>query len=130
MHTPDQTARLSTAARDKARFAGMAIGALVMAILLVVWWLLTDVTGAVKPLFFPSPSEVGQAFGQVWTSLGSDALATLLRVLGSWALGSIAGVVVGLLMVRSRVTFYALTPIIEALRPIPPIALIPFVILW
>lgn len=51
-------------------------------------------------------------------------------MLFSWAIGSTLGVAVGLAMVRSRIVFYALTPLIEALRPVPPVALIPFVILW
>jgi ABC-type nitrate/sulfonate/bicarbonate transport system permease component len=130
MDTTDQTAGLVAASRDRTKAAGVTIGASVIAVLLIVWWVITDLTGLVKPLYFPAPSEVAAALGQVWSSLWSDGVATLLRVLGSWALGSAIGVLVGLLMVRSRLLFYALTPIIEALRPVPPIALIPFVILW
>ncbi|GAB3440455.1 taurine ABC transporter permease TauC [Phycicoccus ginsengisoli] len=116
--------------RDRTKATGLGIGAVVIMMILVVWWLLTDATRTIKPLFFPAPSEVLQALSQVWTTLWLDAVATLARVLGSWALGSALGVLVGLVMVRSRLLFYALTPVIEALRPVPPIALIPFVILW
>ena len=109
---------------------GPAIGAGVVVVVLVLWWLLTDATGTVPPLFFPGPADVYELFRRVWTSLWSDAIATLVRVLFSWAIGSTLGVAVGLAMVRSRIVFYALTPLIEALRPVPPVALIPFVILW
>ncbi len=124
------SAPLTANRKDRVRLAGIAIGTAVIVILLITWWLLTDATHAIKPLFFPAPSEALAAFRSVWTSLWSDALATLVRVLGSWIAGSAIGVAVGLMMVRSKLLFYALTPLIEALRPVPPIALIPFVILW
>nr|WP_255411823.1 ABC transporter permease [Cryobacterium sp. M91] len=53
-----------------------------------------------------------------------------MRVIVSWAAGSILGILTGLAMARSQVLRFALTPLIEALRPVPPVALIPFVILW
>ena len=33
-------------------------------------------------------------------------------------------------MVRSTTAYYLLVPLVEGLRPIPPVALIPFIILW
>jgi ABC-type nitrate/sulfonate/bicarbonate transport system permease component len=112
------------------RALGPGIGAGTVVAVLILWWLLTDATGAVAPLYFPSPTEVVGSLRQIWTRLWSDAAATLVRVLLSWGIGSALGIVVGLAMVRSRTLFYALTPLIEALRPVPPVALIPFVILW
>lgn len=118
------------AGSDRARTAGLWIGGGVILASLVAWWLLTDVTGTIPPLYFPAPSEVVSSLTRVLSSLWSDAAATLLRVVISWLVGSSIGVVIGLAMVRSRVLFFALTPVIEGLRPVPPIALIPFVILW
>ncbi|WP_157984025.1 ABC transporter permease [Nesterenkonia muleiensis] len=48
----------------------------------------------------------------------------------SWVGGSTLGVAVGLMMARTWWVMAALNPLIEAIRPIPPVALIPFVILW
>lgn len=96
----------------------------------VVWWLLTSGLGIVASLRFPSPQEVWRAVDTLRGQLVRDAVATLTRVLASWALGSALGVLVGLVMVRSRKLFYALSPVIEGLRPVPPVALIPFVIVW
>lgn len=109
---------------------GLAIGVSGVASVLIAWWLLTDVGHAIAPLYFPAPSEVVDSLSTLSTTLLSDAFATLMRVVVSWLLGSSLGVTVGLLMVRSRTLFFALTPLIEALRPVPPVALIPFVILW
>jgi ABC-type nitrate/sulfonate/bicarbonate transport system permease component len=99
-------------------------------VIVVLWWLVTSGTGIVKPLFFPSPEEVIQSLGSLQFHLVQDAFATLVRVIVSWAIGSALGVVVGLLMVRSRLAYYVLTPVVEGLRPVPPVALIPFMILW
>jgi ABC-type nitrate/sulfonate/bicarbonate transport system permease component len=64
------------------------------------------------------------------TQLLHDAWSTFARVLVSWVIGSLLGIAVGLAMVRSRIVHAAVAPLVEALRPVPPIALIPFVILW
>lgn len=101
-----------------------------LVVVLFVWWLLTTGLQIVPGLYFPRPSEVISSAATLGDVVIRDALATLLRVVVSWIVGSTLGVVVGLLMVRSKLAFYSLTPLIEGLRPIPPVALIPFVILW
>lgn len=101
-----------------------------LVVITVVWWLLTSGLRIVKPLYFPSPEEVVTSFATLQASLILDASATLIRVTVSWLMGSALGIIVGLAMVRSRLIYFVLTPIVEGLRPVPPIALIPFVILW
>ncbi|MDQ3691012.1 MAG: ABC transporter permease [Chloroflexota bacterium] len=95
-----------------------------------IWWLLTSGLSIVKPLYFPAPVEVINSLIRLGPSLLADGMATLMRVVVSWMLGSALGVLAGLVMVRSRIAYFILTPIVEALRPVPPVALIPFVILW
>lgn len=109
-------------------WALVSVGTLVIVTLL--WWLLTSGLRIVRPLYFPSPEEVVGSLTTLGPTLLGDAVATLVRVLVSWSIGSALGVIVGLLMVRSRTAYHIMTPLVEALRPVPPIALIPFVILW
>jgi taurine transport system permease protein len=97
---------------------------------LILWWVLTSGLNVLKPLTFPSPEEVWTAVTDLRGQLLDDALATLERVLVSWVGGAALGVLVGLAMVRSAIARHILTPLIEALRPVPPVALIPFVIVW
>lgn len=108
----------------------IVVGSIAIAVVLLLWWLLTSITGIVAPLYFPSPESAIDAFVALNWQLGIDAIATFRRVLLSWALGSSIGVLVGLAMSRSALLRYALAPLIEAVRPVPPIALIPFIILW
>lgn len=126
MPAPDD----SPANAGKRRNFGPLLSVLSIVVLLVLWWVVTTGTGTVRELYFPSPESLWTAVTTLNTQLVNDALATLMRVLVSWIGGSALGVVVGLLMARSRWFFYVVNPIIEAVRPVPPVALIPFVILW
>lgn len=99
-------------------------------VFIIAWFLLTTTWKLIPSLKFPSPNDVFSTFIQVRTTIFQHSYITLLRVLVSFALGSLIGVVVGLIMTRFQVIFGLLNPIIEAFRPIPPIALIPFFILW
>lgn len=101
-----------------------------MVFCLVLWWLLTSGTGIVSPLYFPSPFQVVERLGKLWPTLTLDSAMTFVRVVVSWLIGSFLGVAAGLLMARSYAARHLLQPIIEALRPVPPVALVPFVILW
>lgn len=111
-----------------AAWAALSLGT--VAVIVVAWWLLTTGLGIVKPLYFPAPEEVVERAGVLNTTLLTDAIATFVRVLVSWSVGSALGVVVGLLMARSKAVFHVISPVIEGLRPVPPVALVPFVILW
>lgn len=109
---------------------GPLLSVVVVVTLLLLWWILTTGTETIGQLYFPSPESVWLAVTTLNTQLVVDAWATLVRVLISWVGGSILGVGVGLVMARTRWVFYVLNPVIEAVRPVPPVALIPFVILW
>lgn len=107
-----------------------ALGFLSLALVLIAWYVLTDVTGEISSLYLPSPTDVWDTLVQVRSTILGHSLVTLKRVLISFSAGSLLGVAVGLIMSRFRIVFALLEPIIEALRPVPPIALIPFFILW
>lgn len=133
MGQPDARTPRTNDDQGESRSSGLAwalvsVGTLVA--VTILWWLLTSGLRLVKPLYFPSPEEVVSSLTTLGPTLLEDAIATLVRVLVSWSIGSAFGVIVGLLMVRSRAVYHIMTPLVEALRPVPPIALIPFVILW
>ena len=113
---------------EQLRWVGVSL--LTLVVLFFVWWLLTSGTKLVKPLYFPAPSSVWETFLLMHQRIWSHALATLIRVVVSWMIGSVLGIIVGLLMVRSRFIRSILSPVIEGLRPVPPVALIPLVIVW
>ena len=59
-----------------------------------------------------------------------DALTSLRRILIGFAGGTVIGVALGAGMSASRVVRHAIDPVIEVLRPLPPLAFIPLFIIW
>ena len=112
----------------------MAVGALLA--VLLIWHLLTAVTGVIAPTRFPRPSEVGLAWQQIALDgysngrLHQHVLTSVLLVTMGFAVASSIGVVLGLAMGASRTVEALVNPVFLLLRPIPPLAWIPLAIVW
>jgi NitT/TauT family transport system permease protein len=59
-----------------------------------------------------------------------DTLGSMYRVVVGFAIGAGLALPLGLLMGSSRLMYAWLNPLMQVLRPIPPIAYIPLAILW
>ena len=79
----------------------------------------------------PAPHEVLRAIWDLIHSsrLGTDLLASTLRVFSGFAAAAAAGIVLGLIIGRSARLKDVLLPPLEVLRPIPAVAWIPLAIL-
>lgn len=110
-------------------FATRASGALLVALLLVLWQL--SAGRWVSSPNWPPVSQVakslveGFASGELFEVFGSS----LYRMLAGYVIGSLAALAVGLAMASTRLAFAALEPAVELLRPIPIPAIIPPLIL-
>jgi taurine transport system permease protein len=131
------TAMLTTARslpRPLLARAGAALLALVS--VLVLWHVLTAVTGVISPARFPTPAEVGAALQQIAIEgysngrLHEHVLRSVLLVTMGFVVASSVGVMLGLAMGASRVAEAFINPIFLMLRPIPPLAWIPLAIVW
>src|SRR4051794_5742876 len=81
--------------------------------------------------FFPPVSKM---FRALWDQLGTAGLWRAVgNTLKGWALGlgiaAVAGIPLGILLGSSAVGYRALRAVIEFLRPIPSVALIPLAVL-
>jgi len=85
-----------------------------------------------NPLLLPSPHTVLFAgIEMVRTGeLQRDILASLSRVVQGFLLAALVGVAVGTAVGRSRRLEYLVEPTVELLRPIPPLAFLPMMVLW
>lgn len=100
---------------------------------LVLWQLLTsqDVDLWLRFSQFPTVTDVAHAFADrvsgpdYWT----DLTDSLTRILTGFLLAAVLGVATGVLVARSRLAEDLLGPLLEVLRPIPAIALVPVAIL-
>ena len=89
-----------------------------------------------EPIWMPPPEDVLHRFIEIategyqnftlWQHLGSS----LMRVLAGFFLGSLAGIPLGYAMGLSGWFRGWFDPIVEFMRPVPPLALIPLVIIW
>ncbi|OPY52715.1 MAG: alkanesulfonate transporter permease subunit [Methanosaeta sp. PtaU1.Bin060] len=110
-------------------FSERGIEALSIVGLIVVWQL---AAGAVnETLLLPSFFQVLAAFSNSWQSiLWEDLPTSLLHFFIGMAAGLLVALPVGMSMGWFRMVDKALDPIVEILRPIPPLVWIPFAIVW
>lgn len=103
--------------------------------ILAIWALAVRFTAI--GLLLPSPAEVLKRFiytfanpiGRKFT-LPVHLLYSLKRVLLGFGAASVAGVILGIAMGRSKLIEAIFRPIFELVRPIPSVAWIPLAIVW
>ena len=95
-------------------------------------WALVSASGWVDKILLPSPFEVLRAFAASMSdgTLVKNIVASLLRVIEGFAVALVVAVPLGVAMGVSRIVYGLVDPLLELLRPIPPIAVIPLAILW
>ena len=113
-----------------------AAGALGVAIVVLLWWLLTlgatPESRVISPVLLPSPGQVMRGIPALFSerALVASVAATLKRVFGGFLLAIAVGVPLGIIAGSYRV-FDALTrPLSVFARNLPVAVLIPLTILW
>ncbi|SDX54069.1 ABC transporter permease [Eubacterium barkeri] len=112
----------------------------VTCLVLLILWQLAVSLGQVNTSLFPSPLQVGAAFGELWTgglagslseaSLLGNILVSLARFLMGFTLSAILGISLGLMLGLFPRAFAYVNPLIQLLRPVAPVAWMPFIVLW
>jgi NitT/TauT family transport system permease protein len=121
----------------------------VVPVVILITWETASRSGLISPQILPAPSRVfmrwlayarptepfDPATGSylAWLFSGEllhDALATIFRVVVGFAIGAGLALPLGLAMGTMERVYRHLNPLVQVLRPIPPIAYIPLAILW
>lgn len=99
---------------------------------LLAIWELVCLSGVVSSLFMPAPSAIINALLEMIADgeIGVSLAASLYRILAGFFVGSFIGLAVGLVTGTSALMDKIGTPIVNAIYPIPKIALLPLFILW
>lgn len=85
-----------------------------------------------NPALLPPVTHIAKAFVTGITSgtLLTALFASLQRIVLGFMIGTSLALVLGCLIGWYKVVEYVFDPLIEAIRPIPPLAYIPIVIIW
>ena len=129
--------------------SGRLWSALTLILLILAWWIAT-ISGFIDPLFWPplegslypwdNPNRArpgvvdrfvslfvdGYRNISLWEHVGTSVKRVLLGVI----FGALVGIPLGFAMGLNSVARGLFDPVVEFVRPIPPLALIPLVILW
>lgn len=103
---------------------------------LLAAWQLSASLALVPRLFLPAPVDVFHQFitvardGFVDATLAEHLAASLGRVFAALLAAILAGVPIGYAIGASRIGRGVFDPVIEVVRPIPPLAYLPLVIIW
>lgn len=117
------------------RFLPLAAGLSVVTGVVLIWQI-ASTSGWVSPVFLPPPGAIVTALGRLATKGYVDSTllqhvgASLGRVFAALFFSLIIGVPAGVLIATSPIGRGVLDPIVEFLRPLPPLAYLPLVIIW
>ena len=111
------------------------ISVLTVFALFLIWYVIAALK-IVPPLFLPTPQSVWQKFLQVsqqgfmQATLWQHLAASITRVLLALGAAIMVGVPLGIWMGLNKWARAILDPIVELLRPIPPLAYLPLLVIW
>ncbi len=116
-------------------WAGQAVKPLSIVVVILLWQAvgsLNELRHFYNPRLFPAPADVVVSAWKLAQSgvLWTDIYVSAIRVLEGTLAAVPVGIVLGLLVGRSNWIENTVEPIIELLRPVPPLALLPMIILW
>ena len=127
----DSTAQAELARSRRLKLERRVIVVVTLIGFLAVWEIAGRLT---NPIFFAPVSDVLREFWNALVDPRGQLLHGLVETLGilvpGFAIASLLGVALGLLMGRSNFAYQALDPYVTILYNIPRIALIPILLLW
>lgn len=119
------------------RLAVPSIAISTLAVLgLLVLWVVVSTSGWIPQGYLPTPREIGEELRTLFTEgyknvpIWDHIRISLYRTLAGFLIGIALGIPLGLVTGYSRVGGAIVSPIMAFIRPIPPIAFIPMVVLY
>ena len=100
-------------------------------ILIIIWQLIISFGNYSKALF-PSPQGVIKAFVELVSNgvLFEDIRNSMIRFAIGYFISVVLGITLGLILGWFRNIWGFINPIVQLLRPISPMAWLPFIVLW
>ena len=108
----------------------------IMLLAAIALWELASMLQLFPPIALPPPKAVWNAFvtlfttgyggHAIWEDIGVSSLRVAIGFLGA----VVIGVPLGLLMARVGFVFRIIDPFLQFIRPVPPLAYIPLLVVW
>jgi ABC-type nitrate/sulfonate/bicarbonate transport system permease component len=122
--------------KRRAKLRRLLVGASGVLTLVALWEIAALILN--DSVIFPTVTQTAHTFAHYFNHrypslsppLWQDLLISLRRILVGFVIGVAAGVLIGALMFSNRTIRQLTDPIIEILRPLPPLAFIPLLIVW
>jgi NitT/TauT family transport system permease protein/taurine transport system permease protein len=121
--------------RHLPRYISNLTSIIALIVTLAAWQLITQLR--FFPVFaLPSPAAVVHAFvllfsqGYAGHNVLADIWVSTVRIVIGFASAIILGVPIGCLMARNALAFRILDPYLQFIRPVPPLAYIPLLVIW
>ncbi len=101
-------------------------------IVLISIWQLAVSFGSWNESLFPSPLKVMQGFKELIESgtLAAGIKDSLYRFAIGYSIAAVSGIIIGMFLGWFRKLWNFVNPVVQLIRPISPIAWLPFVVLW
>lgn len=121
--------------RSGGGLAQRLVPVIAIVVAIIIWQLITTFQ-LVSPIALPTPISVWQTLISLLTTgfagqtIFTDIGVSALRILVGFLAAVIIGVPLGLLMGRSQVVFQIIDPFLQFIRPVPPLAYIPLLVVW
>lgn len=131
MTTTEQAILEGTSTSQNSRKKHDRILSITTIMVIISIWVIVSEMHLVPTLFLPSPEDLWVSFTSLIAKFPGDIFASLfLRILPGFILGVSLGTLLGVFMAMNNSGKAIFEPIVEILRPLPPLALIPLLILW
>ena len=128
MSSNSKSASLTGGLARKAGNIGFNISSVIL--LIAVWQLICTLTG-VNTALFPNPVKTWDAFIEIIGdgSLADHITSSMYRFFVGFVSSTVVAVALGLIFGRIGILFRFINPVLQIMRPISPIAWMPFIVL-
>jgi sulfonate transport system permease protein len=111
---------------------GYAVEYIALIVIIIAVWAVMGQTGHLNTVILPTPSAIVETFVKLIEkgTLLTNLWISVTRVLQGYLIASVSGIVLGILFGLSKHLNRFTELLIQIIKPIPPIAWIPLVILW
>jgi ABC-type nitrate/sulfonate/bicarbonate transport system permease component len=99
-------------------------------VLIPLLWIAVKQFGLVSDRYLPAPMAVLGACWDIQPNVFLHLAFTAFRLVTGFVAGVVAGVLLGVAVNRSKITSQLISPMLDSMRSVPAVAIVPFFLLW